>query len=87
MADGAGILNAVGWQVGAALRVGERHVVRSLLLRHVRWRVVGSERGASLVEYALLLALIALVCIGALALLGGEASTPLSTVSGSLGGS
>ena len=30
------------------------------------------ERGSSLVEYALMLALIAVVCLGALAALGGE---------------
>lgn len=30
------------------------------------------DRGASLVEYALLLALIALVCLSALAMLGGQ---------------
>jgi hypothetical protein len=30
------------------------------------------ERGASLVEYALLLALIAVVCIGAVTMFGGE---------------
>jgi Flp pilus assembly pilin Flp len=32
------------------------------------------ERGASLVEYSLLVALIALVCIGAMMMLGGETS-------------
>ena len=39
-----------------------------------------SERGASMVEYALLVALIAVVCIAALTLLGGSASTKLSSV-------
>jgi pilus assembly protein Flp/PilA len=34
-----------------------------------------SDRGASLVEYALLLALIAVVCIGAVTFLGGETSS------------
>lgn len=37
-----------------------------------RNRTEGDERGASLVEYALLLALIALVCIVALESLGGD---------------
>jgi pilus assembly protein Flp/PilA len=46
---------------------------------------VKSERGASLVEYALLLALIAVICIVALEFLGGEASEKLSTVGASLG--
>lgn len=38
-------------------------------------RMQQEERGASLVEYALLLALIALVCIAALNLLGGNVAT------------
>src|SRR3977135_716210 len=43
------------------------------------------ERGASLVEYALLVALIAVVCIAAITLLGNNASTKFSTVAGSIG--
>ncbi|MEY2434699.1 MAG: pilus assembly protein Flp/PilA [Acidimicrobiaceae bacterium] len=43
------------------------------------------ERGASLVEYALLVALIAVVCIAAITLLGGNANTKFSTVANSLG--
>ena len=39
------------------------------------------ERGASLVEYALLLALIAVVAIGALLILGQSVSHTLNTVS------
>jgi pilus assembly protein Flp/PilA len=38
------------------------------------------ERGATLVEYALLVALIAVVCIAAVALLGANASTQFSNV-------
>ena len=38
------------------------------------------ERGASLVEYALLVALIAVVCIAAVALLGANAATQFSNV-------
>jgi pilus assembly protein Flp/PilA len=41
---------------------------------------VTSDRGASLVEYALLVALIAVVCIAAVTLLGRNASTKLSSV-------
>lgn len=41
------------------------------LLRHLRSLIVrGAERGASLVEYALLVALIAVVMIGAVTFLG-----------------
>ena len=43
------------------------------------------ERGASLVEYALLVALIAVVCIAAITLLGGNAATKFSTVATSIG--
>ena len=44
------------------------------------------ERGASLVEYALLVALIAVVCIAAVTLLGKNASSKFSSVGGSIGG-
>ena len=43
------------------------------------------EQGASLVEYALLVALIAVVCIAAITLLGNNASTKLSEVGDSIG--
>ncbi len=39
-----------------------------------------TERGASLVEYALLVALIAVVCIGAVTFLGGQAAESFSEV-------
>jgi pilus assembly protein Flp/PilA len=48
-------------------------------------RATQSEQGASLVEYALLLALIAMVCFAAVGLLGNSASTRLSGFGGSLG--
>ena len=41
---------------------------------------VKSERGASLVEYALLVALIAVVCIAAVTALGSSASDKLDEV-------
>lgn len=40
---------------------------------------IKSDRGASLVEYALLVALIAVVCIIAITILGREASDSFST--------
>ena len=43
------------------------------------------ERGASRGEYALLVALIAVVCIAAITLLGGNASTKFSAVANSIG--
>ncbi len=45
-----------------------------------------TERGASLVEYALLVALIAVVVIGAVTLLGNTADDTFSGVSDSLAG-
>jgi pilus assembly protein Flp/PilA len=44
-----------------------------------------TDRGASLVEYALLVALIAVVCIVAVTILGGSASEKFSSVGSSLG--
>jgi pilus assembly protein Flp/PilA len=45
-----------------------------------------SDRGASLVEYALLVALIAVVCIGAVTYLGKEASNNHQEAADGLGG-
>ena len=42
------------------------------------------ERGASLVEYALLVALIAVVCIAAVTLLGNNASSKFNSVATSI---
>jgi len=47
---------------------------------------IDSERGASLVEYALLVALIAVVCIIAVTFLGQNASSKFDTVASSIGG-
>ena len=41
-----------------------------------------AEEGASLVEYGLLLSLVAVVCIAAVTLLGSNISTLLTTVAG-----
>lgn len=43
-------------------------------------RITKDERGASMVEYALLLALIAVVCIAAVTTLGGQASQKFTDV-------
>ena len=47
---------------------------------YLRARFGQTERGASLVEYALLVALIAVVCIAAIGFLGSSASKKLSKV-------
>jgi len=44
-------------------------------------KFVREEEGASLAEYGLLLALIAVVCIGAIGVLGTRISTMFSTLS------
>lgn len=47
---------------------------------------ISRERAASLVEYALLVALIAVVCIAAVSTLGKSASSKFRTVGSSIGG-
>ena len=49
-----------------------------------KFNVADDEKGASLVEYALLVALIAVVCIVAVTLLGSNASSKFSKVGSSL---
>jgi len=51
----------------------------------LRARFSDSERGASLVEYALLVALIAVVCIIAIQILGKNASTSFSKTGSAIG--
>ena len=55
------------------------HIFKAWLQAHAK-----TERGASLVEYALLVALIAVVCIGAITLLAGSAEDTFSNVSSNL---
>jgi len=52
----------------------------------IRARFGDDERGASLVEYALLVALIAVVCIVAITFLGKSAESKFSTVGNSISG-
>jgi pilus assembly protein Flp/PilA len=52
---------------------------------YVRARFGRNERGASLVEYALLVALIAVVCILAITFVGNRANDKFSKVGSSLG--
>lgn len=47
---------------------------------------IDDERGASLVEYALLVALIAIVCIAAVTALGESASSKFSEIDSGIGG-
>jgi pilus assembly protein Flp/PilA len=45
------------------------------------------EEGATMVEYALMLSLIAIVCIAAVALIGTNAKTLFNNIAGSITGS
>ena len=56
------------------------------LAAYIAARTNRDERGASLVEYALLLALIAVVCIAAVTFLGKSASTKFSNVGSNVAG-
>ncbi|MES4791914.1 MAG: Flp family type IVb pilin [Chloroflexota bacterium] len=49
----------------------------------VAWQA-RDEEGQGLAEYGLILALIAIVCIGALTLLGGNIANALNNVAGSI---
>ena len=51
---------------------------------YIRARFSGDEKGASLVEYALLVALIAVVCIVAVTFLGGNAKGKFSSIGSSI---
>jgi len=64
----------------------EETAVQVLIWSYVRRlrRDDADERGASLVEYALLVALIAVVCIIAVSLIGGNASNKFSQVGSAL---
>jgi pilus assembly protein Flp/PilA len=54
------------------------------LVSYLQARFNTDERGAALVEYALLVALIAVVCIGALTLLGNGISSKFADVNSEL---
>ncbi|MGI9080551.1 MAG: Flp family type IVb pilin [Acidimicrobiales bacterium] len=57
---------------------------RNMVAPWMRARFGTTERGAALVEYALLLALIAVACIVALTFLGGQAGSKFSKVGNSI---
>ena len=50
----------------------------------MRARFADSDRGATMVEYALMVALIAVVCIAAVSLIGNISSSKFSTVGNSI---
>ena len=54
------------------------------LVKKVRKFLTGREEGASLAEYGLLIALIAVVCVAAVTLLGTKVSTALTNAANSI---
>ena len=54
--------------------------------KHLMSELVRDEEGASLVEYVLLVALIAVVCIAAITLLGQSAKEKFNTTAGAIKG-
>ena len=56
------------------------------IANYMRARFGDDERGASLVEYALLVALIAVVCIVAVTFLGKSAESKFNNVGSSISG-
>ena len=47
---------------------------------------IKNEEGATMVEYALMVALIAVVCIAAVTLLGGNANAKFNQIAAAIGG-
>jgi pilus assembly protein Flp/PilA len=80
------LVNPVGWPVYR--RVADTRNVSVLwevvMLKDLVIRLVKEEEGASLVEYVLLAALIAVVCIGAITLVGTKAKAKFDDVSAAL---
>jgi pilus assembly protein Flp/PilA len=54
-----------------------------MLLTYIRARL-GRDEGQALIEYALIISLIALVAIGGLTLAGGKVDSMFSSIAGSL---
>ncbi len=70
---------------GPTLPKGDTDMIMDIF-RYVQARLnIKNERGAALVEYALLLALIAVVCIVAIGAIGTKANTKFNSIGSSLG--
>lgn len=61
-----------------------KKILDAVKLAKVRKFLTRKEEGASLAEYGLLLALIAVVCLGAITILGTKISSMFTAVSGSI---
>ena len=59
-------------------------VSKDLLMRKLINRLRRNDEGAALVEYGMLVGLIAVICVAAVTLLGSEVSTAFSLIAASL---
>ena len=66
------------------VEIGLMDYYKTFVVPYVRARFGDTERGASLVEYALLVALIAVVCILAVTFLGNRAQSKFSSIGQSI---
>ena len=60
------------------------HLTKDLCMRKLINRFRRDEEGAALVEYGMLVGLIAVICVAAVTLLGQEVSTAFSSIAASL---
>ena len=74
------MLPIAGSNAGAAPAEGSNGSITMVWIRNVLAAVDADERGQGLAEYALILALIAIVAIAALLFLGTQISQILSTI-------
>lgn len=68
--------------VSSIITLGDAHMLA--LVKKLRLLVSGKEEGASLAEYGLLVALIAVACVAAVTLLGSRISTVLTDAANAL---
>jgi pilus assembly protein Flp/PilA len=68
----------------AALRLSLAHPSKDLRMHKLINRFRRDEEGAALVEYGMLVGLIAVICVAAVTLLGQEVSTAFSIIAASL---
>lgn len=78
------MLPIAGSNAGAAPAEGSNGSITMVWIRNVLAAVDADERGQGLAEYALILALIAIVSIVALVFLGGEISKIISEIGDSM---
>ena len=53
-------------------------------IKEIFGRLLQDEEGATMVEYALMVALIAAICVGAVTLLGGKANSTFNNAAGKM---